>query len=467
MKHPGDIERRVTLRDGETAVVRLREEGIWIVADEQTKGTHPDYEPEQEVRPVEAFLYDLATAYRVSYTKGGQPRNEFYELLLEGPPNLAYVDLDQNRTEMLAAGLGDVQPLTFSGTPPRDVANRYPLQVSTDTAGTNTTLLLDGPRRRTLAIATGVPHWTAEPSTATMETTADTLTDYRPTVLDPDDAGNPWDGVADLRAVNAARDAEYAWGGECANRMGAPGRLHEVLPSGEYVLRVASAYAFEGFAFGDPAKYKVTRDPGPDRSAVFGDEEVSANTCLLVSDDQATRLDLYLVPQLHRVVFQWLSVYMLLGPWPTILYWYTTRNLTLRAGFSPSYWVPQGEPPANQIRIGADMSSRIQRTAAYTQALAFDRAAGGFWMILVARIQGRYAVYTLSNLPAKALVGIVRVRYRGADAETFYVWRRDAVVRTQERLEVNGLYTREVSPWVPGYFPQNSHWYSSSMGAGI
>lgn len=400
--------------------------------------------------------YDLATNPVIDVDSGGVTQNEWREETMEGPP-FPSIDAYGRVAERLTSRVGDRFELERS----RELVDRhYRLQVDAQTTGTGAVALVEGETgRRALALATGSRFWRAPASDVDQLASIEALRQRRREGGGDKGKGRGLgDWAAKLAARSSARYGEYARG-----RVGREGLLEVPVAEGSYTLGLGSYDTWEQWLAGDRGRYKVTSAPVYEAPAVEPPR-------LHASRSAASRVRAYLVPQTWRVVFQWLTIYEVTVGWfGQEIRVPTTRAITLRAPFWPRYHVPEGAPdPSSPLAVGDLMSVRISRTRAYAAAIVSDTrfAIESLFFRLAARVQGRYACY-LRDPEAGALCAVLIFTDPDGSERRYYVWRTATIdlglTPEQRRLEVSGLATQEVTPWVPGVYVG----YDSPVTVGI
>lgn len=439
------IRDEMTVRSGErgrvTVTLPRRKALLWETrSDVGAPAAEP--QPEYSTPPVLDFV-DLGTQLGFEPNPGYEDRREYIEAPSEYSPFPSFAERDQLRQhwfENLQAA--DVELL--SG---RMVPNLWPLQVNTDTSRANVSLVAYGPRGvRAVAVAAGAPHWHAP---ASIEDQADGIAEAEARRaaardrfgVDYGDGIERWQDSQDAAALEAIVNP---WGTYTRGRVDTPGRLRPRLAPGPWTLSLACPYNYRSWAL--DGRFRVTS--GLESNYYSQALETLAFT---VVAGRCRRATLYLAPQQHRIIFQYLAVYLIVGWFGAVLiYLPVTRSLSLRSQFWPEQYLP---PDAFGL-VNTYMSLRISRTLRFAEAVAHD-AAIAFGLVsffLVDRVQARFALYTLPGF-AGDLAAVVRF-YRGAESRDACVWRQDDEPGApEEKLEVSGLYVPGfVTPWIPNYF---------------
>lgn len=375
----------------------------------------PDLSFPALVRPFDAATFcrarwiDRATRVEVNYHD---------ELSLEGRPEPDAYGIAANREAQLALR-GTVDLVNKGGT----IENNYHLQANADTARTNLTLIVKGSRGDALAAATpGSPVWLGPGS---IEDQRATIKRFEADHSDPgSDALERWRD--ELDAIE-----RRVWDNQTRPRVDQPAvAVFKTAPQ-PADLSVASLWAFEPCTFGDRERYIHTLGHTP-QGVEIDPPRVRLNR------RSASEIDLFMAPQTHKVVFSWIAAYQLMVTWwGVVLYFPTTRALTLRSGFWPEYFQPMGVP-SGYGDVGWPMSQRIRRTTIYIEALLSDLDMGPYFFFL-GRFSGRYGIY-LRDHDAHAYCATVRLKYSGGKTDAINLFRRRRITRENTLIEVAGLY---------------------------
>ena len=429
---PGGRHRKtVRAYDGETVDVRIHDPKAAPAA-EPKKRSAVTLALEDELQYGRAIIrvFDLGT-FGVKAPSKGVVYDDYREMPLEGRPYLNADGRLLNR-ELLIEGHGQTITLESGEVVP----SAYPLQVDEDTGNANVSIELRGPRgSRIGALAPGAEPWVApRPVDLQRETIARLLTQI---VAQSSNYGlDEWNRKLDQ--FEARR-----WSVAIDERMGSEGefRMRTAPQSADLIFR--SPWQYESWALGDRQRYMVTHGRTPVSPSL------EPAPMLRLSGGRSTRLDIWAAPQLHRVKFDWLDIYLLnVGWWLTIIILPTVRLITLRSAQFPHVFTGTGVP-IQDLQVGETMSARIARTNAFASAIVARIFSPLFQHI--ASVQGRYGVY-LRDQEADTLCAVLEYRWPDRDPEVFRVFRIRTIERENTLLELNGLYVPGlVYPWIKGF----------------
>lgn len=399
---------------------------------------------------------------------------------------------------------------------PRFIENNFQLNADENTTNAGLVVELDGERGGTLEpITHGNPYFEPLPDLQYQRDMLDLLKAKH------EEFPLPWStsGAGSVGLLDPDADAQYIlseiwpkmigtyltepWDTNIAENIFNEGQLRKGVEPGLYSI-TCNSEIFEHFSMADQHRYSCKKvhfreeiiDDFPTLVPVWPTAESpdAAPPLFGFNTEHSVRADIFLVPQIHRYVTRWLAVYVLIAWFIIVLLYYpTVRSFGLRAGFYPNYYVPAGNPDFNEF-VGIEQSDRISKTNTYAAAIVSDANfvdelsfAGRVGTFLIGRIQGEYKIY-LRHFEPKYLCAVIRVHrpiynefsFGGIVSEQFSaemkwftrdlycVFRKSRIERTiLPAIELNGLFTQEVFPWIPNYFESSARHHTDRPGVGI
>ena len=421
---------RIRAYDGESVEIRVRdpqETAAVETVDRQARAL--DEEDVTGYGRAIVRIFDLGT-FAYKRPDAGVSYDSYREIPLEGLPYLGPDDRLRNREYLLEAH-GPRYTLESGET----VASAFQLQYDTQTALANVSLELRGPRgSRIRGISTGSEAWQGVADVAEQRESIANLRASRVAQAN-NDGLDRWSDLLDRRN-------RRQWSTEIAHRVDHEGEFRLKMAPGQTDLVFRSAWQYESWALGDRQRYMVTH------GHQILDAALDPAPTLRLASSRSTRLDIYAAPQLHRVRFDWIDIYILsVGWWLTVIYLPTMRLITLRSAQFPYVFTGAGVPEQDLL-VGDTMSNRIARTNAFAGAVR-SRIFSSYFRH-VGSVQGRYGVYQRDQ-EAETLCAVLEYRWPVGDPEVLRVFRRVTIERPNTLLELGGLYVPGiVTPWVKG-----------------